>query len=281
LEPVGLRGGVVENRIVIERPDAVRVAAEQDTAPSKRRPGRPTLSNEELLDTALDLFLENGFERTSIEAITAAAGMAKRTVYARYGDKTTLFKAALTRAIEEWIVPVGLLQAAESDDLEETLLEIGRILVTNVLSAGGQRLLRLTNAVSGQMPEIGAFNVQKGTEPTLAYLADLFRRRIGHDGVEMRHTGEAAQAFLDLVVGGPANDAARGVVLDANAVDRHTRYCVGLFLHGVVPGDRKSAAVEEENLRLKTSMSDAMAQLDQARARLETGLKLDKVDEPG
>ncbi len=74
--------------------------------PGRRRPGRPTLSNEELLDTALDLFVENGFEQTSFEAICAAAGMAKRTVYARYGDKTTLFKAALARAIEEWIVPV-------------------------------------------------------------------------------------------------------------------------------------------------------------------------------
>ena len=60
-----------------------------------RRPGRPTLSDAQLLDIALDLFLENGFERTSIDAITAAAGMAKRTVYARYGDKETLFKAAL------------------------------------------------------------------------------------------------------------------------------------------------------------------------------------------
>jgi AcrR family transcriptional regulator len=263
----------VENRKVIERPDAVRAASEQDTASGKRRPGRPTLSNEQLLDTALDLFLANGFERTSIEAITAAAGMAKRTVYARYGDKTTLFKAALTRAIEEWIVPVGLLQAAESDDLEDTLLRIGQTLVANVLRPGGQRLLHLTNAVSGRMPEIGAFNVQKGTEPTLAYLADLFRRRLGHDGSEMPHTDDAAQAFLDLVVGGPANAAARGVALDADAVDRHTRYCVGLFLRGVVPGDRKSIAIEEENLRLKRSMSDAMAQLDQARERLEASLQ--------
>jgi len=268
----------VENRKVSERPDAVHVASEQNTASGKRRPGRPTLSNEQLLDTALDLFLENGFERTSIEAITAAAGMAKRTVYARYGDKTTLFKAALTRAIEEWIVPVGLLQAAESDDLEDTLLRIGQILVANVLSPGGQRLLRLTNAVSGRMPEIGAFNVQKGTEPTLAYLADLFRQRLGHDGIEMRHTDDAAQGFLDLVVGGPANAAARGVVLDADAVDRHTRYCVGLFLHGVVPGDLKSIAIEEENLRLKRSMSDAMELLDQARERLEAGMQLDRVD---
>jgi TetR/AcrR family transcriptional regulator, mexJK operon transcriptional repressor len=260
----------VENRKVMERPDAVRVDSEQDTASGKRRPGRPTLSNEQLLDTALDLFLENGFERTSIEAITAAAGMAKRTVYARYGDKTTLFKAALTRAIEEWIVPIGRLQAAECDDLEETLLKVGQILVANVLTPGGQRLLRLTNAVSGRMPEIGAFNVQKGTEPTLAYLADLFRRRLGRGGIEMSDAGDAAEAFLDLVVGGPANAAARGVVLDADAVDRHTRYCVGLFLHGIVPRDRKTIlATEKENLRLKSSMKDALAQLDQARERLQ------------
>ena len=71
----------------------------------RQGPGRPTLSNEELLDKAVDLFLEKGFERTTIDAITASAGMAKRTVYLRYGDKTALFKAALQRAIEDWIVP--------------------------------------------------------------------------------------------------------------------------------------------------------------------------------
>ena len=37
-----------------------------------RGPGRPSLTNEQLLHKALDLFLENGFERTTIDAITAA-----------------------------------------------------------------------------------------------------------------------------------------------------------------------------------------------------------------
>lgn len=260
----------MKNCEVTEHPDATRGASRREKTTGGRRPGRPTLSNEQLLDTALDLFLENGFERTSIEAITAAAGMAKRTVYARYRDKTTLFKAALTRAIEEWIVPVAQLHAVECDDLEESLLNIGQILVANVLTPGGQRLLRLTNAVSGRMPEIGALTVQQGTEPTLAYLADLFRRRLGRGGMEMPDAGDAAEAFLDLVVGGPANAAARGVVLDAAAVDRHTRYCVGLFLHGIVPRDRKTIlAIEKENRRLKSSVKDALAQLDQARERLQ------------
>ncbi|MDH6242735.1 TetR/AcrR family transcriptional regulator [Mycobacterium sp. OTB74] len=247
----------MQDRMVIEYSD-----------PGKRRPGRPTLSNEQLLDTALDLFLENGFERTSIDAIAAAAGMAKRTVYARYEDKTTLFKAALTRAIEDWIVPVEQLQAAETDDFEETLLAIGRILVANVLRPGGLRLLRLTNAVSGHMPEISAFNVQKGTEPTLAYLADLFRRRLGPGAISSQDATLAAEAFIDLVPGGPANASARGVVLQDDAVDRHTRYCVGLFLHGVLPHDHQRMVAEQETRRLRSTIAATLEDLERVRERL-------------
>ena len=83
--------------------------------------------------------------------------MAKRTVYLRYGNKTRLFKASLQRAIEEWIVPVDRLRAAETDDAEETLLRIGQLLVANILSPAGLRLMRITNAESARMPEIGAF----------------------------------------------------------------------------------------------------------------------------
>lgn len=235
---------------------------ESSTKPARRRPGRPTLSNEQLLDTALDLFLEKGFERTSIEAICAAAGMAKRTVYARYGDKTALFKAALTRAIEDWIVPIERLREQESEDLEATLLRIGQILVANVLSPAGLRLLRLTNAESVRMPEISAFSVQRGTEPTLAYLADLFRRRIGRDTNGSVSADELAQAFLSLVVGGVSNNAAWGLVLPQEAIDRHTTYSVQLFLHGVLPAP--AVATAEENRRLKALLSETAELLAKA-----------------
>jgi AcrR family transcriptional regulator len=232
-----------------------------------RRPGRPTLSDEQLLDIALDLFLENGFERTSIDAICAAAGMAKRTVYARYGDKETLFKAALRRAIDDWLVPVERLRAAEVEGLEKTLLAIAQMLLANILGPAGLRLLRLSNAVSVSMPEIAANNTRMGTEPTLDYLADLFRRRLLHVEAPAPEADEAALAFLHLVVGGPASTAAWGVVLDDAAIDRHTRYCVRLFLHGALPS-HDDGALERENQRLKVLAEDAAAQLDRVRASL-------------
>lgn len=225
----------------------------------RRRPGRPSLSNAQLLDKALDLFLEKGFAGTSIDAICATAGMAKRTVYARYGDKEALFKAALSRAIEDWLVPVESLRAQESGDLEASLLRIGALLVENVLGPAGLRLLRLTNAESVTMPEIALENVRLGTEPTLQYLADLFRRNLcepdDEDGAR-----DAAQAFLSLVVGGPASNAAWGMRLDPASVDRHVRYSVHLFLHGAVRGTPQEGSGEMRRLLGEAGEALASAQ---------------------
>lgn len=255
-------------------------AADGKQSPSKprqRRTRRPSLSNEALLDKALDLFLEQGFESTSIDAITAQVGIAKRTVYLRYGDKESLFKAALQRAIEEWIVPVERLRAAECADLEGSLLAIGQILVDNILNPAGLRLLRLTNAESGRMPEIGAYTVRLGTDPTIAYLADLFRRHLGHDGSGFKEAEDAAEAFLHLVVGGPANAAAWGVMRDKAAIDRRTQYSVRLFLHGLQQPSRENIsddapsvkALKDDNLRLKKLLADTMLRLDWALERLQ------------
>ena len=204
-----------------------------------RSPGRPTrrqaeARNNELLDTALDLFLEHGFERTTIEAITAAVGMAKRTVYALYGDKETLFRTALKRAISTWLVPPEALHAAEREDFAECLNAIGHLLVTNILTPEGLRLLRITNAVSGRMPEIGEYTLREGTAPTLAYLSDLFHRRLPQRFADKAEADDLAYAFLHLVAGGPANVMAWGVQLSTEEIERQTRNNVRLFLHGVL-----------------------------------------------
>ncbi len=95
----------------------------KSTSLGNGRRGRPPAAviearNGELLDRALDLFLEHGFAATTIEMISASLGMGRRTIYARYGDKEMLFRAALQKAIDEWIVPVEDLRAAEAESLE-------------------------------------------------------------------------------------------------------------------------------------------------------------------
>src|SRR5215469_10908140 len=73
---------------------------------TRGRAGRPTSSeaaelSDRLRRAAVNAFLENGYEGTTMEAVAQAAGVTKGTLYARYPDKRSLFVAvsswALTR----------------------------------------------------------------------------------------------------------------------------------------------------------------------------------------
>ena len=92
------------------------------TSTVHRGAGRPTAEqaearHEELLDAALEEFLEHGFELTTIEMIAARINMTKRTVYARHADKAALFRGAVQRAIERQVVPRGVLEGFDKGDL--------------------------------------------------------------------------------------------------------------------------------------------------------------------
>jgi AcrR family transcriptional regulator len=209
----------------------------------KSRPGagRPTREQAEqrhieLLDRALELFLENGFELVTIEAIAASVGMTKRTVYARYEDKRALFKAAVQRAIERWIVPVETLQAAETEDLEETLAAIARIRLKNALSPAGLRLQRILNAESFRFPEIFTLASDQGAQPAIRYLADLLRRRTAAGEVSVEEPEIAASAFMSMVLSGATRPIVLGgVTVDEASLEIRLRYCVRLFMNGARP----------------------------------------------
>ena len=78
--------------------------------PERRRP--------EVLDASLPLFLERGYEGTSMEAIAQAAGVTKPVVYACFASKDELFTAMLDR--EEGRIRGEIQSAFARTDLSET-----------------------------------------------------------------------------------------------------------------------------------------------------------------
>ena len=75
--------------------------------PERRRPL--------VLDAAYELFLENGFEGTSMDAIAAAAGVSKPVVYDCFASKDELFTAMLDREEERILVETGEALATTGD----------------------------------------------------------------------------------------------------------------------------------------------------------------------
>jgi AcrR family transcriptional regulator len=60
----------------------------------------PTVTKARILDAAEALFMEHGFEATSLRAITAAAGVNLAAVNYHFGSKEELFQAVLTRRLD-------------------------------------------------------------------------------------------------------------------------------------------------------------------------------------
>lgn len=66
-----------------------------------RSPGRPKAADKDkptkevILNTAIFLFLQNGFQKVSVDDIAKAAGMTKATVYYYFENKAELFKEAM------------------------------------------------------------------------------------------------------------------------------------------------------------------------------------------
>jgi TetR/AcrR family transcriptional regulator, mexJK operon transcriptional repressor len=201
--------------------------------------GRPTreqaeLRHEELLDYALQLFLDKGYEQTTIDGIALAVGMTKRTLYARYEDKSALFKAAVQRAIDLYSVPIETLRAAESDDLESTLINIARIRVANVMTTTGIRLQRILNAESYRFPDIFNRAFEQGAKPTIDFLADVLRRHNAAKKTSVTSPERAASAFMSMVVGGPTRLIVSGKSIDKTELEERIRFSVRLFLNGAL-----------------------------------------------
>ncbi|WP_343225379.1 TetR/AcrR family transcriptional regulator [Lysobacter enzymogenes] len=94
--------------------DDAACAAPTSAAPATRRPrGRPRgFDREQALETAMRMFWHRGFEATSISELTAAIGVAAPSLYAAFGSKEDLFRAALQRYLQRFRSERGAALAA-------------------------------------------------------------------------------------------------------------------------------------------------------------------------
>lgn len=109
-----------------------------------------------ILTAARDLFLADGFDRTSVDAVAARAAVSKRTVYDYFGDKRTLLQAVVDGVGQSLITTIRrilddtLTEPTEAADLEDVLVTFSMRIATDMLgSAEYATLQRLVRAQAG------------------------------------------------------------------------------------------------------------------------------------
>jgi AcrR family transcriptional regulator len=120
---------------------------------------RAQAKREQILAAAQPLFLAQGFERTTMDAITAAAGVSKQTLYHYYPSKEQLFAHVLQALAlhRVWVdVPEAKLAAAVASraDLERVLCEIAQSLVKYLTDPSYLALVRVVIAELPRFPHL-------------------------------------------------------------------------------------------------------------------------------
>ena len=141
----------------------------------RRKDARPG----ELLDAALDLFVEKGFAATRAEEVAQRAGVSKGTLFLYFSSKEELFKEVVRRNISgrllEWNAQFEAFEGSSADLLRLCMREWWTRL-------GATRASGITKLMIGEarnFPELAAFYQQEVIEPE-----QLLIRRILQRGVD-------------------------------------------------------------------------------------------------
>ncbi|MBK3543221.1 TetR/AcrR family transcriptional regulator [Streptomyces rubiginosohelvolus] len=113
-----------------------------------------------ILTAARELFLADGFDRSSVDAVAARAEVSKRTVYDYFGDKRTLLRAVVDSVGDALVTTVRrtldetLTDRTEAAGLEDALVAFSMRIATEMLgSAEYTTLQRLLRSDSGHLSE--------------------------------------------------------------------------------------------------------------------------------
>nr|WP_305906981.1 TetR/AcrR family transcriptional regulator [Methylomarinum sp. Ch1-1]MDP4519696.1 TetR/AcrR family transcriptional regulator [Methylomarinum sp. Ch1-1] len=197
--------------------------------------GQELLSRDRVLDSALKLFLENGYGNLSMEKVARDAHVSMRTIYRYFGNKAGLFGAVIRRCSDQFADSLP-----EFGEPQQALQEFARHFITRITRSDVVRIRTILIGESLRFPELAAQFYEQGPQRTLDQLTDFFARqqRTGHfSGFDPQRL---ADHFLSCLRNERFHKLQLGLapIPDDAEIETWVRQAVEVFLHGCLSGKR-------------------------------------------
>ena len=115
---------------------------------------RAQAKRRQITDAGRALFLSQGFARTSMDAVTAEAGVSKQTVYAYFSSKDELLVAIVAEALRALGPQRGVQAPHTRAELRAALVGFGERLLDSMLRDESIAILRLLLGEATHVPEL-------------------------------------------------------------------------------------------------------------------------------
>jgi AcrR family transcriptional regulator len=198
--------------------------------------GRPKSRRKALLQAAAEVFFEQGYAATSIDAIIERAGGSKRNIYNEFGNKEGLFSAIVTESADN-VLSTLVVEEIERHDLRETLTAFGQHLMGVYMSPTVIGIYRIVVTEANRFPDLAKSFYEQGPGRATSRLAEVLE--VAKERGEIRtndclrvaghFVGMIRDNLLQVVLGlrpPPSDEEAQEAVASA----------VEVFLNGVRPG---------------------------------------------
>ena len=146
----------------------------------RRKEERPA----EIIEAALNLFVEKGFVATKLEAVAKRAGVSKGTVYLYFDSKEELFRAVIRQAIVPLLEKAEKTAAEFSGSQKDLLTKMVLNWWDSVAKTRLSGIPKLIIAEAGNFPEIAEFYLENVVDRARSMLSKIIKK--GIDGGEFK-----------------------------------------------------------------------------------------------
>ena len=207
------------------------------TGPASMRQRRKEARPQELLDAALDLFVERGFAATRSEDVAARAGVSKGTLYLYYPSKEELLKEVIRHHVINQIAEgVEIIRRFEGGSAE-LLANLLRLWWERIGETRASGIIKLMTSEVRNFPEIAQFYIDEVVTPSNQMIAQVIQRGIDSGEFRAVDVPEAVHALVGPLIFLVLNKHSLGAcsaafLLDPKAV---IDALIDMVLFGLVP----------------------------------------------
>ncbi|RWM75140.1 MULTISPECIES: TetR/AcrR family transcriptional regulator [Mesorhizobium] len=207
------------------------------TENSQGRRGRP--ANEALgqtiVDAAGELFVELGFQATTLDKVAQRAKISKLSIYRHFENKEALFSAAIAAHCHQ-LAPAAFSEGVDGS-AEDQLMAVGSSLLRTLLSADVRSVEAMIMADKTNQKSLSKLFYEAGSAQVMAQIEALLRQMHAKAVLNVPDPVQSARLFAALIKGSDLLTIARfdqARAEDDHEIESYCRSAVAMFIaaHG-------------------------------------------------
>jgi AcrR family transcriptional regulator len=159
---------------------------------------RPSSRREALLQAAAEVFFEQGYAATSIDAIIERAGGSKRNIYNEFGNKEGLFSAIVTENADKVLSTLAI-EEIQGRDLRETLTAFGQHLMGGYMSPTLIGIYRMAVTEANRFPDLVRLFYEQGPGRATSQLAEVLEIAKARGDIQAEDCLRLAGHFVGMI----------------------------------------------------------------------------------